>query len=172
MPPSPCLSSVSKEAKECDALLPLIVCVVFTVTGKEPVAHRGRERQQKPQTDGQEVTPEAAAIHIPHHTLTLSYAWTEKGAWRASHFMKNHWKDGIGNDQERGKTQGVRSPMCAQACKKLGLQGQRGRERGRGEEMKKWNGISRSLSPLNRDFEREKEGGALSGAPPAPRVGF
>ena len=110
--------------------------MVFTVTGKEPVAHRGRERQQKPQTDGQEVTPEAAAaIHIPHHTLTLSYAWTEKGAWRASHFMKNHWKDGIGNDQERGKTQGVRSPMCAQACKKNW--GSRDRERGKEGEVRR-----------------------------------
>ena len=39
-------------------------------------------------------------------------------------------------------------PCVHKRVKKLGLQGQRerGRERGRGEEMKKWNGISRSLS--------------------------
>ena len=87
--------------------------MVFTVTGKEPVAHRRRE-QQKPQTDGQEVTPETAAqaaIHIPHHTLTLSYAWTKggMGAWRALHFKENLWKDGIRNDQKR-KTLTVESP--------------------------------------------------------------
>ena len=114
------------------------------------MAHRGRGReQQKPQTDGQEVTPEAAAqaaIHIPHHTLTLSYAWTKRGAWRDLHFKKNFWKDGMGNDPEKRKTKGVRSPKCAQACKKTGAPGTK-RERGRGEEeMKKWNGISRSLS--------------------------
>ena len=62
------------------------------------------------------------------------------------HFKKNFWKDGMENEQEKRKTLTVESvvPCVHKRVKKLGLQGQRGR--GRGEEMKKWNGISRSLS--------------------------
>ena len=62
-------------------------------------------------------------------------------------FKKNFWKDGIGNDKDKRKTFTVESvvPCVHKRVKKTGAPGTK-RERGRGEEMKKWNGISRSLS--------------------------
>ena len=45
-------------------------------------------------------------------------------------FKKNFWKDGIGNDKDKRKTFTVESvvPCVHKRVKKLGLQGQRGKE--------------------------------------------
>ena len=64
-------------------------------------------------------------------------------------FKKTLWKDGMENEQEKRKTLTVESvvPCVHKRVKNWGSRDKEGgSERGRGEEMKKWNGISRSLS--------------------------
>ena len=109
--------------------------MVFTVTGKEPVAHRGREGEScrsRRLTDKKSLPRRRRRRLFTYRIIhSLYHMHGLKGGMETLHFKNSFWKDGMENDQEKRKTLTEESvvPCVHKRVKKLGLQGQRGTER-------------------------------------------